>query len=141
LRKSGSDQSWWKHRDFDVLQKLTIRLDSATAAAVAACAHAERKKPTDIMREGVRLRLEAGAMVEPVRVALNETAAALLAHMTGLIVELKAELIAHIAEVEARERETTRRDISDFLAGLNDVVHAGDSKSDAPTKLHERITK
>jgi len=105
-----------------VLRKITIRLDAATAAAVAACARAERKTPTDVMREGIRLRLEAGAMVDPLRVALGETSAAVLARTSELLAELKADLVARLIETEARERETTRQDISEFLAVLNQYV-------------------
>lgn len=105
-----------------VLQKLTIRLDAATAAAVVACARAERKTPTDVMREGIRLRLEAGAMVDPLRVALGETSAAVLARTSELLAELKADLVARLIEAETRERETTRQDIGEFLAVLNQYV-------------------
>ncbi|HOZ25724.1 MAG TPA: hypothetical protein PK080_00100 [Hyphomonadaceae bacterium] len=105
-----------------VLQKLTIRLDAATAAAVVACARAERKTPTDVMREGIRLRLEAGAMVDPLRVALGETSAAVLARTSELLAELKADLVARLIETETRERETTRQDIGEFLAVLNQYV-------------------
>ena len=105
-----------------MLQKLTIRLDAATAAAVVAYARAERKTPTDVMREGIRLRLEAGAMVDPLRVALGETSAAVLARTSELLAELKADLVARLIETETRERETTRQDIGEFLAVLNQYV-------------------
>jgi len=105
-----------------VLRKITIRLDTATAAAVMACARAERKTPTDVMREGIRLRLEAGAMVDPLRVALGETSAAVLARTSELLAELKADLVARLIEAETRERETTRQDIGEFLAVLNQYV-------------------
>ena len=124
-----------------MLRKITVRLDTATAAAVAACASAERKTPTDVMREGIRLRLEAGAMVEPVRVALNETSAALLARTSDFIAELKADLIARLIETETREREITRQDISDFLSGLSAVVAEQPSAVQKPKTLREQLAK
>jgi hypothetical protein len=125
-----------------VLRKLTIRLDTTTAVAVAACASAERKTPTDVMREGIRLRLEAGAMVEPVRVALNETSAALLARTSDLIAELKADLIARLIETETREREITRQDITDFLSGLSAIVAQPEAVQKPTTKtLRELLAK
>ena len=61
-------------------------------------------------------------MVDPLRVALGETSAAVLARTSELLTELKADLVARLIETEARERETTRQDISEFLAVLNQYV-------------------
>lgn len=129
-----------------MLQKHTLRLDPATAAAVAACAHAERKTTTDVMREGIRLRLEVGALIEPIRLAIVDIEAAVIQRIEQRFVSLQTELVTRVVETEERERAITRADITDFIAGLGQYEEASRSPSSyetasAPMSPHDQLSK
>lgn len=126
-----------------MLQQHTIRLDPAISAAVLACAKDERKTPAEVMREGIRLRLEVGSLIEPVRLAILEIEDAVVARIETRIEALQAELLARVVEVAERERQTTRADFSDFIAGLEEYEKA--SRRQPPAKsaaiAHDPLSK
>ena len=124
-----------------MLQKHTLRLDRATAEAVAACARAERKSTADVLREGARLRLEVGALIEPVRLAIAEIEATVLARIDERIASLHADLVARVVEAEQRERAITRRDIEDFIGGLSELEQARGGRAPAIAAPRDVLSK
>ena len=129
-----------------MLLKHTLRLDAATTAAVEACARAEHKTTTDVMREGIRLRLEVGALIEPVRLAILEIESGLHERIEQRMAGLQAEIISRLSEVMERERETTRADINDFIAGLSQYEEASRGQSveavaASPRSVYDALAK
>lgn len=106
------------------LIRQTFRTDIGTAEALKSLAASERKPLPEILREAVRLRLDLGAVSDHVRVAVAEGIADAVAHAHDNLNALGEALIARFAEAESREREATRRDLSDFIALLKGVVEA-----------------
>lgn len=106
------------------LIRQTFRTDIGTAEALKSLAESERKPLPEILREAVRLRLDLGAVSDHARVAVAEGIADAVAHARDNLNALGEALIARFAEAESREREATRRDLSDFIALLKDVVEA-----------------
>jgi hypothetical protein len=96
------------------LVRQTFRTDTGTADALRRRADVERTTVPDLLREAIRLRLEAGAVIDLVRVAVADV----VAQAQSRIDAMGQEWRERVVEVEERERAITRSDITDFIEGL-----------------------
>jgi hypothetical protein len=112
-----------------VLQKLTLRVDHATAAALAACAKAEKKSVADVAREGVRMRLTAEAMLDPLRIAMADVARDVRGISEERLKEAKQELLDALRE----ERASFRNDITEFVDFVRQLTADAARAASAPS--------
>lgn len=119
------------------LIRQTFRIDDGTAEALRQRAAAERTSVPDLMREAIRLRLEVGAISDLVRMALAEV----VAHAQVRIDAMGAEWRDRLIETEERERALTRRDIEDFIGGLNELEQARIGSAPPHGSPHDALSK
>lgn len=123
------------------LIRQTFRIDDSTEEALRQRAMAEHKKVPDLVREGIRLRLEIGTVSDLIRVVVAEV----VAHAQMRIDAMGAEWRERLIESEQRERALTRADIDDFIAGLNQYEQASrapaSSRAPAPMSAHDQLSK
>jgi len=120
-----------------MLIRQTFRLDAGTAEALRQRAEVENSSVPDLMREAIRLRLELGTVSDLVRVAVAE----IVAHAQARIDALGAEWRDRLIETEERERALTRRDIEDFIGGLNELEQARSGRASPLGSPHDTLSK
>jgi hypothetical protein len=119
------------------LVRQTFRIDAGTAEALRRRAEAEHTSVPDLMREAIRLRLDVGAVSDLVRVAVADV----VAHAQVRIDALGTEWRDRFIETEERERGTTRRDIEDFIGGLNELEQARSGRAPSLATPHDPLSK
>jgi hypothetical protein len=92
-------------------------LSPAIAAAIRANAKQERVSAAAYVRNALIRHVEGLTVLDPVRVALGETASMVVNHAHASLEATGAQIVQ---EVRA-EREETRQDIRDFIAGLSAI--------------------
>ena len=106
-----------------------IRLDREMAAAVQRAAKAERLSLTAFAREALRARLDIGQLVEPLRIAMADASAISAAHVRTAT----DEGVQRVLDAGARERESVRALIAEFLASLQAAMGTPPAEIASPT--------
>ena len=97
-----------------------IRIDTQTASAIKAQARIERKSIAEFARDALRARLEIGAMIEPIRVAVADAGAVSASQVRAAA----NDAVHQILNAGESERERIRSMIADFIDGLQSVMGA-----------------
>jgi hypothetical protein len=102
------------------LVHLAAHVNPALAHAVKASARAARMSISDYIGSALLLKQEVAGLIEPVRMAMAESAVSMAAQVRAAA----DEGVARVINDGAAEREELRQMISDFIAGLQAVMRS-----------------